>query len=293
MGELGFDLLAKEPSIRKDEFKIDFDRTLPLDNLITPNERTKDLPILDLFSGIRAGNFMKQYRDQKLILVDRSYFVDGWLNRQKQYYNIGDNVVIRRGNVKNEGEILKENQYRYVRFGNLPEYVTEKPENYIMSEHFMRTLVEKIAPGGSFSYEFYSIGQVRHPFLDQIPLLVKIKQMIANFENWQVTEGVSEKGLGGEHTNYVFFTKSNLPLMKPHAAMTSQREGGINLTPANLNLQTLNAGQAIKFHMDPALFQQLQNAPGFVPVIINIQPMTDLRIFLGLDSKSVSPVSAG
>jgi len=71
------------------------------------------------------------------------------------------------------------------------------------------------------------------------------------------------------------------------------RTGGINLTPANMNLQTLNAGEAIKFHMDPAMFQQLQNAPGFVPVIINIRPMTDLRIFLGLDTKTASPVSAG
>ncbi|MDO8675766.1 MAG: hypothetical protein Q7K71_06610 [Candidatus Omnitrophota bacterium] len=34
--------------------------------------------------------------------------------------------------------------------------------------------------------------------------------------------------------------------------------------------------------VDPVMLEQLQNAPGFVPVIINIQPMTDLRMFLGL-----------
>jgi len=63
--------------------------------------------------------------------------------------------------------------------------------------------------------------------------------------------------------------------------------GGIDLTPANMNLQTKmdsrfrgNDSEGIKFHIDPAMLEQLQNAPGFVPVIINIQPMTDLWAFL-------------
>ncbi len=43
-----------------------------------------------------------------------------------------------------------------------------------------------------------------------------------------------------------------------------------------------NSGGEIKFHIDPAMLEQLQNAPGFMPVIINIQPMTDVRLFLGL-----------
>jgi hypothetical protein len=66
-------------------------------------------------------------------------------------------------------------------------------------------------------------------------------------------------------------------------------KGGIDLTPANMNLQTKmdsrfrgNDNGRIKFHLDPAMLQQLQNAPGFVPVIINIQPLTDLRSFLGV-----------
>ena len=59
------------------------------------------------------------------------------------------------------------------------------------------------------------------------------------------------------------------------------RKGGIDLTPANMNLQIQNEGGEIKFHLDPAMLQQLQNAPGFVPVIISVQPMTSLRKFLG------------
>ena len=58
--------------------------------------------------------------------------------------------------------------------------------------------------------------------------------------------------------------------------------GGIDFNSDKMNLQLQNAGQEIKFHMDPAMLQHLQNAPGFTPVIINIQPMTDLPLFLGL-----------
>ncbi len=61
---------------------------------------------------------------------------------------------------------------------------------------------------------------------------------------------------------------------------TKINTGGIDLTSAKMNLQTRNIGGAIKFYLDPAMLKQLQNAPGFVPVIINIQPMRNLRVFL-------------
>jgi len=84
---------------------------------------------------------------------------------------------------------------------------------------------------------------------------------------------------------------SNAQLARKPLVQT-RREGGINLTPANMNLQTLNGGQAIKFHMNAAMLAQLKNAPGFMPVIINIQPMTDLRLFLGINDKE-APIAAG
>ncbi len=69
-------------------------------------------------------------------------------------------------------------------------------------------------------------------------------------------------------------------------AMARTTSGGIDLTSANMHFKTQNNGRVIKFYMDPAMFKQLQNAPGFVPVIINIQPMTNLREFLGLNQTS-------
>jgi DnaJ-domain-containing protein 1 len=59
-----------------------------------------------------------------------------------------------------------------------------------------------------------------------------------------------------------------------------RREGGINLTSGRMDLQIQNSGDGITFKLDPAMLAQLQNASGFVPVIINVQPLTDLRGFL-------------
>jgi hypothetical protein len=62
---------------------------------------------------------------------------------------------------------------------------------------------------------------------------------------------------------------------------TQEDLGGIDLTLANNVLQAQKDGKEIKFHIDPAQLAQLQNASGFVPVIISIRPMTNLRLFLG------------
>jgi hypothetical protein len=59
--------------------------------------------------------------------------------------------------------------------------------------------------------------------------------------------------------------------------------GGIDLTQANSYLITQNFGPGIKFYLDQSQLAQLQNAPGFVPVIINIQPLKDLSTFLELN----------
>jgi len=57
--------------------------------------------------------------------------------------------------------------------------------------------------------------------------------------------------------------------------------GGIDLTPSSMNLQTQNSNNGeIKFHLDPAMLTQLQNAPGFTPVIISVKPLKDLAAFL-------------
>jgi len=59
--------------------------------------------------------------------------------------------------------------------------------------------------------------------------------------------------------------------------------GGIDFNPDKINLLIKNNGGAIKFKIDPVMLKQLQNAPGFVPVIINVKPLTSLSLFLGIN----------
>jgi len=72
---------------------------------------------------------------------------------------------------------------------------------------------------------------------------------------------------------------------RQNAAMaTADPLGGIDLNPAQMNLQVNNnASGALQFHIDPAQLARLQNVSGFVPVVVNIQPMHHLREFLGLN----------
>ena len=64
-------------------------------------------------------------------------------------------------------------------------------------------------------------------------------------------------------------------------------KGGIDFNANVMNLQVQNNGGEIEFKMDAAMLQRLQNAPGFVPRIVNIQPMTDLQIFLGTKESAI------
>ena len=62
-----------------------------------------------------------------------------------------------------------------------------------------------------------------------------------------------------------------------------KENGGIDLrTDLITKSVTRSVYGGIKFHLDPAMLLALQNAPGFVPVIINIQPLESLSEFLGL-----------
>ena len=104
------------------------------------------------------------------------------------------------------------------------------------------------------------------------------------------TFGETFPGLTPEQgARYVLAIPANAPhAVIDHAMGRGEKNGGIDLTPANMNVETKTGSpmtnKGIKFHLDPALLRQLQNAPGFVPVIINIQPMVDLRRFLGVDA---------
>jgi len=82
-----------------------------------------------------------------------------------------------------------------------------------------------------------------------------------------------------------------------YALTTPEKNGGIDLTPANMNLQTKvmdsrfrgnDSRAGIRFHIDPAQLARLQNAPGFEPVVTRMQTVTDIRQFLGVNETRAS-----
>ena len=117
----------------------------------------------------------------------------------------------------------------------------------------------------------------------KIPLRIRIM-----LKNVMAIDAMLKTANAGQFADYVRAAGSlpqtaMIPASGNQDAAMRANNGGIDLTSAHMNLQTQNAGAGIKFHLDASVLQELQNAPGLVPVIISIQPMVDLRQFLGVD----------
>ena len=110
---------------------------------------------------------------------------------------------------------------------------------------------------------------------------------MADVTEGQIIAGIRRTTLDNKEfqmSHQEVFSRVVSGVLGENMAMTSKlsnKTGGIDLT-SDKALSIQNNGQGIKFHIDPAMLKQLQKAPGFVPVIINIQPMNDLRKFLGI-----------
>ncbi len=68
--------------------------------------------------------------------------------------------------------------------------------------------------------------------------------------------------------------------------------GGIDLTAPSVESRSNGENGAIQWRIDQAQLQQLHNAPGFAPVILNIRPLPNVRLFLGLQAEKPETVLA-
>ncbi|MBF0479405.1 MAG: hypothetical protein HQL26_07975 [Candidatus Omnitrophica bacterium] len=83
--------------------------------------------------------------------------------------------------------------------------------------------------------------------------------------------------------NFLSNIKNNSIQKKQELGFKNVRApGGIDLNPVDDTLQINSKGEAIKFNIDPALYEQLKAVPGFTPIIINVAPLKDLKVFLGI-----------
>ena len=88
-------------------------------------------------------------------------------------------------------------------------------------------------------------------------------------------ERLRAKGWIIPNVNKAQLTRVNIP------SPTTNLNGGIDLSSANINLEMRNSSGEIKFEIDPAMLKQLQNASGFYPKTITIQSFNDLQQFFG------------
>ncbi len=56
--------------------------------------------------------------------------------------------------------------------------------------------------------------------------------------------------------------------------------GGIDLSAADLFLEIQKSGRGAQYSLDPGVLKRLKDVPGFVPVVISVQPVKDLTLFL-------------
>ncbi len=79
-------------------------------------------------------------------------------------------------------------------------------------------------------------------------------------------------------------TAMRASVVNPQGSSSQSAErGGIDLTATKV-ITGLRGSQEIRFHIDPAQLAAFQNAPGFVPVIIYMRPMRNIRGFLGMNA---------
>jgi serine/threonine protein phosphatase PrpC len=111
--------------------------------------------------------------------------------------------------------------------------------------------------------------------LDETTVASKVSQ--------RVKEGESSVVYAATLLEYFLSGRSN------KAMTATEREGGIDFKSDRMDvLDVQNEGEGIKFNLSPAQLKQFENVPGFTPVIINIQPVKDLPLFLGLEKPAAS-----
>ncbi|MBF0485880.1 MAG: hypothetical protein HQL16_05125 [Candidatus Omnitrophica bacterium] len=96
---------------------------------------------------------------------------------------------------------------------------------------------------------------------------------------------------GGEPFDLTDFNVLETPLSEdnntlvirgPDDAMAADK-GGIDFNSSRMTLETQGSAGAMAFNIDPAIMEELRSAPGFVPVVIGIQPLNSLSEFLSVN----------
>jgi hypothetical protein len=114
-------------------------------------------------------------------------------------------------------------------------------------------------------------------------------------DSWQKVVGVIDQKYNKKKKQGRFAPNEASDIIAASAAVVNpavdtKPKGGIDFNADQLNVETRNSGGEIKFQMSPQQLQELQNVPGFTPVIINVQPLNTIQMFLGLKENDENAV---
>jgi uridine kinase len=163
----------------------------------------------------------------------------------------------------------------------------------IKEENTLVYMAERFLLKGTIAQIMESKPQDRPRIFAKKLSVFKVSVLNEAFKNSPMGQALVKAGF---HEFHVIFGKEGMEMhveawinkamsADDNLAMRSkiQKTGGIDLT-SDQGLSIQNQGQAVKFYIDPSKLAELQNTPGFVPIIINVQPVTDLRLWLGITS---------
>lgn len=160
---------------------------------------------------------------------------------------------------------------------------------------------DRNAPRSATYYGSYTKPEIGGVILDDA-LILKAKKYLEDFGDFRVIYHPDEYNdselmdVSSSHNNWqtnfvyvpVLSQKSFIEILPPSDnAQLSEEVGGIDLNPNNFEIETRGENPPVQFEFDAQKLQDL-NIQGFVPVIINITPITNIPLLLGIADEGPS-----
>ena len=169
--------------------------------------------------------------------------------------------------------------------GEIDIIYTSNALRYLNATQYYKQLAELLRPGGKIFWDG-DVEDVKDIEATGLKWGSESSQLRAYFETANyLYKPVASSAIDTETKGGIDFNADNLNL---ETRMDSRFRGNDNVGRGNDNVGRWNDSE-IQFQINPQQLLELQNTPGFTPVIINIQPMGNLHMFLGLNKDS-SPI---
>ncbi|MBF0593549.1 MAG: hypothetical protein HQL22_01130 [Candidatus Omnitrophica bacterium] len=163
------------------------------------------------------------------------------------------------------------NQFKHLSASEVDAVVKKLPETFMAFPLTKACLARIQFLSDEQSPLFHAISDVYQAGLDG--KILRESDLEGIVDRWRLTKGF----MGEEKIIRVIVEH----ISKGSDAAQDSGPGGIDLTADRAPLEVRNSGEGINLKVDAAMLEQMQNAPGFIPVIMNVLPMTDLKVFLG------------